>query len=139
MSIVCPNPQCRNQSRERTILPSDANYCLVCGRPVTEKAIEKQNKLLNNAKSRKLNDAKNRILQLESKLVEADKNFLEIEKIRNENSELRTLLNEKAENVSQNNTIVKAEQAKKKEYAPLIITISLLIMITILIISLFKV
>lgn len=73
MSKECSNFQCKDSNGVRTILPSDANYCFVCGRAVSEKAIERQAKKINNIRSRKLNDANNEILLLKTKLSEMAK------------------------------------------------------------------
>lgn len=113
MSIVCPNPQCRNLDRERTILPSDANYCFVCGRPVTEKAIERQKKILNNAKSRRINDANNKISLLDTQLSEVKKlkNKIEIDLINIESEkqslklQLEDEIRKNRKNINQENSL----------------------------------
>jgi len=79
MSVVCPNSQCRNVNRERTTLPSDANYCFVCGRAVSDKAKDKQKKELDNIRNKKLNDANAKILLLDTQLSEVNRNNSKLE------------------------------------------------------------
>ncbi len=139
MSIVCPNTNCRNTNGERTTLPSEVSFCFVCGRAISEKAKEKQNRKENNLRNRKLNDANSEIAILESKLKQTEKSVTELEKIKEENQTLTIQLLGKDVDRTKNEDNIETEKEETKVRWPFIVMVILLLLIVIFVVVFFHV
>lgn len=139
MSIHCPNKNCRSNNGERTMLPSDANYCFVCGWAVSDKAKEKKEKEINSIRFRKLNDANNKISVLELKINENEKALTEFDGIKRENETLKKRLSGIEERAKQQEDTIINDRNVKYKNLPILLMIFLLAAIFFLVMVLFRI
>jgi hypothetical protein len=128
MPIICPNIHCKNADGGRTNLSSDANYCFVCGRAVSEKAIEKQKREINNLRNRKLSDANNRVQLVENLLSDSERKIKQFEIEFKVLSEDNLILKSKLNNLSDNkDTYIDGKKLENFDIKYLLIGLSILL------------